>query len=397
MPTGIASMSWACAPSGGAVCPSASGSGALNETLTTFPAGGVVTYTITATAVTSGLPATVINTATATPPAGSVCNGGTTPSCSAEVTNPSVPIVDIVKTTSTTLALTPGGQVIYTVTATNTGTVPAPDTIVSDPMPTGIAGMSWACAPSGGAVCPSASGSGALNETLATFPAGGAVKYTITATAAASNLPAVVVNTATAAPPAGSVCDDGSKPPCDSVVTNPSVPVVRIAKTSNALAALTPGDSVTYTVTVTNTGTVPAPGTVVSDPIPAGIASANWTCAATGGAVCPSASGNGALTETIATFPASGVVTYTITATVAASGLPVSVVNTATAVPPTGGVCGNGSTPPCSAVTTNPSGRGGGGGDGSTTPIPTLDARALALLAMLLGGLAWFTQRRTRR
>jgi uncharacterized repeat protein (TIGR01451 family) len=45
---------------------------------------------------------------------------------------------------------------------------------------------------------------------------------------------------------------------------------VTIAKTS-AATQIVPGGEVAYSITVTNTGTVPAAGVVVSDPLPAGL------------------------------------------------------------------------------------------------------------------------------
>ena len=47
----------------------------------------------------------------------------------------------------------------------------------------------------------------------------------------------------------------------------------------------------------------------VDDPLPAGIASQTWTCTASGGAACTSAAGAGAISDTIATFPAGSFVT----------------------------------------------------------------------------------------
>ena len=59
-------------------------------------------------------------------------------------------------------------------------------TEISDPIPSGITAVSWTCAAANGAACPNASGSGALNETLATFPAGSSVTYTATVAPAAT-------------------------------------------------------------------------------------------------------------------------------------------------------------------------------------------------------------------
>lgn len=58
---------------------------------------------------------------------------------------------------------------------------------------------------------------------LATFPAGSAVTYVVTAIVA-QNPPAVVVNTASATSPSGGTCSrGGTAPPCNAPV---SVPVV---------------------------------------------------------------------------------------------------------------------------------------------------------------------------
>jgi uncharacterized repeat protein (TIGR01451 family) len=123
----------------------------------------------------------VTNTVTTTPPNGLCLPGNTPPPCSAVVTNPPSPQVSVTKTSSEPGALTPGGTVTYTVTATNSGAVAAPNTLVSDPIPAGITAYSWTCAANGGAVCPNASGSGGINETIATFPAGRSIVYTIVA------------------------------------------------------------------------------------------------------------------------------------------------------------------------------------------------------------------------
>jgi uncharacterized repeat protein (TIGR01451 family) len=397
LPTGIAGATWTCVAAGGAVCPTASGSGALNETLDTFPAGSNVTYTIAATVAASGLPAAVTNQASATPPGGLCANGSAPPCNSAPISNPTVPMVSIAKKSSTTAALDPDGSVTYTITVTNTGASDASGTVVSDPLPAGIASAAWSCVPTSGAACPNAGGNitsgGALNETLTTFPAGSSVVYTIESTDAGS-LPAVVLNTATATPPGGGLCANGSAAPCLASVSNPAAPIIDITEKASTTAALDPGGTITYMVTVTNTGTVDASGTVVNNPLPQGIDAAAWTCVATGGAECPSASGTGPITnQTLATFPAGSSVIYTIQARAGSSGLPAKVTDTATAMPPSGGLCAHSSTLPCIAGVSNPV----ASGTGTVTPIPALDARALALLALLVGCLAWFTRRKARR
>lgn len=102
-----------------------------------------------------------------------------------------------------------------------------------------------------------------------------------------------------------------------------SLPVCATAATvalgvtkSNALSTYTPGGTATYTLVVTNTGTVPAVGTLVDDVLPAGLTlTAPWTCTASAGGSCPASGGaiggnSVALTGTVA--GASGTLTITV-------------------------------------------------------------------------------------
>ncbi|MCU1412912.1 MAG: conserved repeat domain protein [Microbacteriaceae bacterium] len=355
IPAGLTSFSTTCAGDGVAICPSGSTSvpGAINQTVATFPAHSALTYTVTAMA--SGTPvASTVNTATVTPPPGGLCGPSlTAPPCSSSVPLPSVPIVSVTKTADVSSIL-PGGTVHFTITYVNAGSVSADGSVVTDAVPSGLQAGSWTCAAAGGAVCPAASGAGGFSSTVATFPVGSSLVYTLTTTVV-SVPPASITNTASITPPVNGLCAPGnSAPPCTASVTLSPDPIITIVKTAN-VTHLTPNGVVTYTVQVTNTGVIPAPGTVVSDPVPAGIAAfTTWSCAATGGAVCPTASGAGALNETIAVYPAGGSLTYTITALADAS-LPLSTVNTATAVPPTGGRCGVALTaPPCTSTVALP-------------------------------------------
>lgn len=353
MPVGVASQTWTCAASGGAACATASGAGAISDTIATFPAGSFVTYTVTAV-VDANPPAIVSNTVTVAPTdPGTVCTPANTPGpCTATANVTSNPQISITKTADTGV-LTPGGTVTYTITVANTGAVAADGTTVDDAVPAGIANQSWTCAANAGAIC-TGNGTGAISDTLTAFPPGSFVTYTIVATIA-DNPPGTVVNIATANPPAGGLCTPGNTPaPCDAEVSGGAVPQISITKTSDATAPLTPGGTVTYTVTVTNAGSADASNTLVSDPLPAGLASSTWTCAANGGAICPNATGSGDVNETLATFPAGASVVYTIAAIVDALP-PASIVNTASAMPASG-VCLPGNTaPPCTATASNAS------------------------------------------
>jgi uncharacterized repeat protein (TIGR01451 family) len=238
-PAILTGASWTCTGSGGAACPAASGGGtSLNQTIAPLPAGSAVTYTITGT-VGANPPASIANVA-AVDAADAVCtdaSGAPTgdPPCLATATNPSLPIFSIVKTASTTAAVAPGGQITYTITASNSGTIDATQVVVADGLPAGIASATWTCTGTG-ATCAHASGSGGLNETLATLPAGSSVTYTLTATLAATGLPASIANFASVTSTNGGLCLDGTALPCKSTtVTN------------------------TVTTTPSNSSTVPVP------------------------------------------------------------------------------------------------------------------------------------------
>ncbi|HET6545900.1 MAG TPA: DUF11 domain-containing protein [Rhodanobacteraceae bacterium] len=324
VPAGLTGFSWTCA---GAACPATSGSGSINEPLGTLPAGTSVNYAIFAT-VGANPPSSVTNTATATPSDGTGC---TATSCSSSVTLPVVTPDLLLTKTVFGSNVSPGGTVHYTVTLANNGDGDAGAILVSDPVPSGLTPFTWVCS---GADCPASSGSGAINETLAGLPAGAQVVYTTTAVVVA-NPPPTITNTATATPSDGTGCSGTN---CTSSVTLTVVPAgtpsIVVTKTADVGTA-SPGGTVVYTVTVANQGDGDAAAITVSDPLPAGVTAFTWTCS---GLNCPAASGSGAVNETLAGLPAGALVTYAITATLAANP-PASVTNTATATPSDGAGC----------------------------------------------------------
>ncbi|MFE1574401.1 hypothetical protein ACFIQG_21815 [Comamonas odontotermitis] len=161
----------------------------------------------------------------------------------------------------------------------------------------------------------------------------------------------------------------------DPVVQLPQISVTK----SRPGAALTPGGTAVYSVTVANTGQTSAGGTLLNDAMPAGIESWSWTCAATGGALCPAPSGAAALNEQVATFPAGSQLVYTVTARLlrTASG---SITNVAIVTPPAQGDC----LEACQAqvtddVTAHP---------GDVVPVPSLGQWALMLLSIVFAAFA---------
>lgn len=334
IPTGLTAFSWTCVGAG-VTCPSANGTGSINATLRTLPAGANVNYTINAD-VAANPPASVTNTATATPSDGMGCEDPTT--CTSSVTLPvgTPPVADIVVSkVANVTSLTPGGQVLYTVSVANQGDGDAGAIQVSDPIPVGISAFAWTCSPA--SLCANANGSGSINELLETLPSGGQVVYSINATVAA-DAAGSVTNTATASPSDPSICSGNN---CTSSVTLPVIPPgmpnIVVTKTAD-VGAVNPGGTVVYTVTVANAGDGDAGAINVADPLPSGVSGFSWTCT---GISCAAASGSGAIDQTLTSLPAGAMVTYMINASIGANAQG-AVINTATATPSDGMGC-NGS------------------------------------------------------
>lgn len=287
VPNGIANFnSWTCAPvSGSAVISPNTGSGVLSATVSSFPAGAVVRCTINAT-IAASPPITVTNTAIANLGNGGFCSPGNTPlPCSASVSNPTAPQLNITKTSTPSGTYLPGQPLNYTITVTNVGAVTASGVSVTDTVPALVAVSGWNCVASGGGNCGSvASGIGnAIALSGASLSAGGSITISVSGTAQISAT-GNIVNTATVA--CGyATCNKSS------TVTNADSgkPLLSIAKQATP-TAFAVGASGTYTLQVTNSnasGSSSTTGAIsVSDPLPVGITmtglptGTGWDCSA---------------------------------------------------------------------------------------------------------------------
>jgi uncharacterized repeat protein (TIGR01451 family) len=197
-----------------------------------------------------------------------------------------VPIVSITKTALTPL-VTEGGTAIFEVVARNSGAVDADGSVVTDAVPAGLTGFdSWICEAEGGAVCPTDSSSGALNETIEMFPAGSLLRWTISATVA-SGAPEAIENTASIDPPDDGICSDGSTGPCDAVALIETQEAPQAA--TSTPSTMTPDRSDDATATPTRTAT-PTP-TATTTPPPTGTPAAGEQVAG----ITPPSTGDGGL------------------------------------------------------------------------------------------------------
>jgi len=117
-----------------------------------------------------------------------------------------------------------------------------------------------------------------------------------------------------------------------------------------------PGGTVAYTLTVANAGSAALSNVAVSNPLAANVQSLSWTCTPAGGATCPAASGNAAISHTVPSLPVGGSLNYAITATLvgAASFASATQVSDAASISVPGGSCAGGNCSSSASIPTVP-------------------------------------------
>ncbi len=301
---------WTCAGAGGGTC-TAAGSGNINDTVN-LPAGGSVTYTAACT-ISAAATGTLTNTATVAAPAGVTDpNPANNSEDDTDTLTAASADLSIVKDDGVT-TVTAGGSVTYVITASNAGPDSATGATVADTFPASLT-CSWTCVGAGGGTC-TAAGSGNINDTV-NLPSGGSVTYTASCTLSAAAT-GTLTNTATVTSPAG-LADpnpaNNSATDSDTITGAPAGADVTGTKTVSG-PPYTPGSTVTYTIVLTNNGSVAQgdnPGDEFTDVLPSQLALLTAT-ATSGTAVATTG------TNTVTwngSIPAGGSVTITITAVI---------------------------------------------------------------------------------
>ncbi|MGW2401704.1 DUF7927 domain-containing protein [Kitasatospora sp. NPDC001664] len=210
--------------------------------------------------------------------------GSTDPDCSTVTPLPRLEIKKQVSPQSTT-PLNVGDKVSYTVTVTNSGPGDYRDATVSDDLSkvlNGSDGAGGAATYNGDAAAKDGAGATRTAPTVTgttlnwTGPIATGATVTFTYSVTVAKVGVTLINTVTSE---GSNCvpPDPADPQCRTVVPTPALKVAKTSTPTNPK----PGDTVTYTVTATNSGTGAYPGLRIADDLTGVLKGADYTGTAT--------------------------------------------------------------------------------------------------------------------
>ena len=239
-----------------------------------------ITYTVTVDNPETG-DNILTNTVTSAAPGSNCPAGSTDPRCASTVPVATLTIVNTANVSTTT----PGGKIDYTITITNTGQIRYDNATVTDDLTAvtddGVAFGDDAATTAGSVsyVSPDLTWTGDLEPGQSAI-----VTFSVTV-----NNPdtgdKTITSTLISTDP-GSTCPPGGPAPaCTSTVTV-LIPALTITKTAST-STTTPGSTVGYTITVTDTGPTPYTGATVTDSLDGVLSDAayNNDATATSGAV----------------------------------------------------------------------------------------------------------------
>lgn len=279
---------------------------APNWTVGSLVSGASATLTISTTVLPSAAGSAVTNTATVVG-VDQADTDATNNSASASFAAPAIDVA-VTKTVDQPVA-NPGDTVTYIVVVTNNGPNDATGVAITDSLPTGVTLISVS-ATAGSYVDPT--------WTVGDLASGSSETLTIAATIDTGTAGTTITNTASVAASTETDIDPSNDSASASVVI-PSTDLA-ITKTVDDANPL-PGDTITFTVSVTNGGPSAATGISISDPLPAGITLASAT---------PSQGSYTDPTWTVGGLGNGATATLTIVATVNAGTPGTSISNTAT-------------------------------------------------------------------
>ena len=226
-----------------------------------------------------------------------------------------------------------GSQVTYTITVANAGPDAVSGATVNDTVPATLTGVSWACTATAGSSCGTASGTGSISSQVVNLLNGGSATFTLAGTVPLNTTATSLANTASVAAPAGTTdpsTTNNTSTDTDTIIA--PLADLSITKTDGQTSAVA-GTQVQYTIVVANAGPNAATGATVNDAVPGTLASVTWTCTASSGSSCGTASGTGSISNRLVNLASGGSATLVVRGTLAASASG-SLANTATVAAP---------------------------------------------------------------
>jgi len=299
--------------------PSVGGTGTASATFGTLSAGATATFTL------------VVQVALATPDGTIISN---TVSAASDTTDPNsandsdtemtaVQIVDLSVTKSDSPdPVVAGTDLTYTITVANLGSADAREVALSDLLPAGTTFVSFTTPAGWSAITPAVGGTGTVTASIATLAAGsGPQVFTLVVHVGAnvadgstlSNTAAVTTTTP------DQVAGNNSDTETTDVIAEADLAVVKTDSPDPVIA----GTDLTYTITVTNSGTSDAQNVVLSDVVPANTTFVSFVQDSGPPAMLdtPAVGGTGTVTASIPTLAAGASATFTFVVHVAAGTL----------------------------------------------------------------------------
>ena len=303
--------------------PAVDANGTVTCTIASLASGASATFTLVA-GTQPGASGTVSNTATvaATTPDPSAPNNTST------VVVPFGPSADIVVTKTGPASANAGGTASYAITVVNNGPSTAASVSLADALPAQTTFVSFAQGSGPAFTCatPPAGGTGTVTCTIASLAPGTPATFTLVLNVA-NGATGTIANTATASAMTGDPNTANNSATATTAVG--TIADVSIAKTGSA--AVTAGQTATYTIVVSNAGPAAATGVTMTDTLPADttFASLTQTNGPAFNCTTPAVGAAGTVSCTLATLASGASASFTLVVNVSPNATaPIS--NTAT-------------------------------------------------------------------
>jgi gliding motility-associated-like protein/uncharacterized repeat protein (TIGR01451 family) len=281
VPADLQNVSWAAVANGtGTTVSAPSGTGNTINVTGNIPAttGNNITIVVSGRLNPATTSTTVVNTATVTPPAGTI--DPTPPSSTVTSTVTKEADLVIVKTGPADKAA--GQPITYKLVITNNGPSSVTGATIKDVIPSQITGITFNTSTTGtAAVTASALAGHTLNITgNIQSGAGNSIIVNINGIVDPATPPGSFINTATVTPPTG-VTDKELTNNTSSITTKVNTDLgIQISKSGPAVTNVR--DSIRYTIEISNTGVSDALNGIITDNVPPEITGVSWSAVATG-------------------------------------------------------------------------------------------------------------------